>query len=207
MNPDPRIPADSDAPVETLYAGRWLTLRQRGHWEFVERNNPEGAAIIVAVTPDDRILFVEQYRVPIQCLTIEMPAGLVGDAGHTDDDSVAAAARRELIEETGYDCARVVALHSGPSSSGMSTEMMHFVRALDLRKVGPGGGDGTENIVVHEVPRSEAGAWLRAMAAKGYSIDPKLFAGLWFLDHADEERADEERADEGRADPQAAEPR
>ncbi|MGH8155091.1 MAG: DNA mismatch repair protein MutT, partial [Rhodanobacteraceae bacterium] len=40
-----------------------------------------------------------------------------------------------------------------------------------------------ENIVVHEVPRVEAGAWLRAMTGKGYSIDPKLFAGLWFLEH------------------------
>jgi ADP-ribose pyrophosphatase len=67
----------------------------------------------------------------------------------------------------------------------MSTEMMHFVRALDLRKVGEGGGDATEDIVVHEVPRGEAGAWLHAMTAKGYSIDPKLFAGLWFLEHAD----------------------
>lgn len=186
MTRDTRIPADADAPTGTLYAGQWLTLRRRGHWEFVERNNPEGAAIIVAVTPDDGVLFVEQYRVPIQRFTLEMPAGLIGDAGHESDDGVQVAARRELIEETGWDCARIVPLHSGPSSAGMSTEMMHFVRALDLRKVGPGGGDATENIVVHEVPRTTAGPWLRGMAAKGYSIDPKLFAGLWFLEHADD---------------------
>ncbi|WHZ18479.1 MAG: ADP-ribose pyrophosphatase [Rhodanobacteraceae bacterium] len=184
MNCDPRIPADAEVPVETLHAGQWLTLKRRGRWEFVERNNPQGAVIIVAVTPDDRLLFVEQYRVPIRQFTIELPAGLIGDAAHAGGDSVAGAARRELIEETGYDCARVVPLHSGPSSAGMSTEVMHFVRALDLRKVGDGGGDATENIVVHAVPRGEAGAWLHAMAGKGYSIDPKLFAGLWFLEHA-----------------------
>lgn len=183
MTRDPRTPADADAPVQVLHSGRWLTLKQRGRWEFVERNNPQGAVIIVAVTPAERVLFVEQYRVPIRRFTIEMPAGLIGDAGHTDDDGVAGAAMRELIEETGYRCARVMALHSGPSSAGMSTEMMHFVRAFDLTKVGPGGGDATENITVHEVPRREAGTWLRAMAAKGYSIDPKLFAGLWFLEH------------------------
>ncbi|HEX5960181.1 MAG TPA: NUDIX hydrolase [Rhodanobacteraceae bacterium] len=177
------LPGDGDAPVEVLHAGKWLTLKRRGRWEFVERNNPQGAVIIVAVTPAERVLFVEQYRVPIRQATIEMPAGLIGDAGHVDDDSVATAARRELIEETGWDCARVVPLHSGPSSAGMSTEIMHFVRALDLRKVGTGGGDATENIVVHEVPRREADAWLRAMSGKGYSIDPKLFAGLWFLEH------------------------
>lgn len=184
MNRDPRIPADADASDVILHAGKWLVLKQRGRWEFVERNNPQGAVIIVAVTPDDRVLFVEQYRVPIRSFTIEMPAGLIGDAGHADDDSVATAARRELEEETGWTCARVEPLHSGPSSAGMSTEMMHFVRALDLRKVGAGGGDATENIVVHAIPRNEAGAWLHVMMAKGYSIDPKLFAGLWFLEHA-----------------------
>lgn len=184
MNREDRIPADAAAPVEILHAGNWLTLKRRGRWEFVERKNPQGAVIIVAVTPDDRVLFVEQYRVPILQFTIEMPAGLIGDAGHAGDDSVADAARRELVEETGWTCACVVPLHSGPSSAGMSTEMMHFVRALDLRKVGAGGGDATENIMVHEIARAEAGTWLYSMSQKGYSIDPKLFAGLWFLEHA-----------------------
>lgn len=183
MSRDARIPKDADAPAETLLAGQWLTLKRRGHWEFVERNNPQGAVIIVAVTPAERVLFVEQYRVPIRQFTIEMPAGLIGDAGHADDEGIGVAAQRELIEETGWDCARVVLLHSGPSSAGMSTEMMHFVRALELTKVGPGGGDATESIVVHEIPRAQAGEWLREMSARGYSIDPKLFAGLWFLEH------------------------
>lgn len=176
------IPADADAEVATLYAGRWLNLKRRGRWEFVERVNPEGAVIIVAVTPEDCVLFVEQYRVPIRAFTIEMPAGLIGDAGHTEDDGALAAARRELVEETGWDCARVLPLHAGPSSAGMSTEMIHFVRALDLTRVGAGGGDATENITVHEIPRNEAGAWLQAKAGEGYSIDPKVFAGLWFLE-------------------------
>ena len=69
------------------------------------------------------------------------------------------------------------------SASDLSTEMITFVRASGLTRVGPGGGDETENIVVHEVPRREAGAWLFARAAEGYSIDPKLFAGLWFIEH------------------------
>ncbi|MEO6968749.1 MAG: NUDIX hydrolase [Rhodanobacteraceae bacterium] len=186
MSPDPRIPADAEASVEILHKGKWLTLKQRGRWEFVERNQPQGAVIIVAVTPDDRVLFVEQYRVPIRAFTIEMPAGLVGDLEHAGDEDVLQAARRELEEETGYAGACIVPLHSGPSSAGMSSEIMHFVRALDLRKVGDGGGDDTENIVVHEVPRAQAGTWLRDKAAEGYSIDPKLFAGLWFLEHAAE---------------------
>ncbi|MEW5836659.1 MAG: NUDIX hydrolase [Pseudomonadota bacterium] len=178
-----RIPDDAHAPVETLYQGRWLTMRQRGRWEYVERNNPGGAVIILAVTPEDRVLFVEQYRVPILQRTIEMPAGLVGDLAEQSDEGALIAAVRELEEETGYRCGRMEFIHEGPSSSGMSTEMIAFARAWDLEKVGPGGGDETEDIIVHEVPRTEAGAWLFARAAEGYSIDPKLFAGLWFLEH------------------------
>ena len=183
MTPAENVPADAHAPVETLCEGRWLSLRKRGRWEYAERNNPGGAVIILAVTPEDKVLFVEQYRVSILQNTIEMPAGLVGDLPDQADEGALLAAQRELEEETGYRCQRVEFIHTGPSSSGMSTEMIAFVRAWELEKVGPGGGDETENIVVHEVPRRDAGAWLFARAAEGYSIDPKLFAGLWFIEH------------------------
>ncbi|MDQ6645856.1 MAG: NUDIX hydrolase [Pseudomonadota bacterium] len=184
-DPVQRIPSDADAPVETLYEGKWLSLRKRGRWEYVERNNPGGAVIILAVTPQDKVLFVEQYRVAIRQKTIEMPAGLVGDLTDQADEGPLLAAQRELEEETGYRCKRIEFVHRGPSSSGMSTEMITFARARELEKVGPGGGDASENIVVHEVPRTQAGAWLFARAAEGYSIDPKLFAGLWFITHGD----------------------
>jgi ADP-ribose pyrophosphatase len=184
-DPSQSIPSDADAPVETLYKGKWLSLRKRGRWEYAERNNPGGAVIILAVTPQDKVLFVEQYRVAIQQKTIEMPAGLVGDLVDLTDEGPLLAAQRELEEETGYRCRRIEFVHRGPSSSGMSTEMITFARARDLEKVGPGGGDENENIVVHEVPRTEAGAWLFARAADGYSIDPKLFAGLWFIADGD----------------------
>lgn len=182
MNDKCVIP-DINTPVEVLHEGRWLTLKQRGSWEFVERNNPGGAVIIIAVTPEDRILFVEQFRVPIMQRTIEMPAGLVGDLDGMDDEDALLAACRELEEETGYACDDIRSLHAGPSSAGMSTEMMTFVRAHGLRKVGPGGGDDSEDIIVHEIPRDQAGAWLVARAREGYSVDPKLFAGLWLLDN------------------------
>ncbi len=181
-----RLPPDADSTPETLYQGQWLSLCKRGRWEYAERANPAGAVIIIAVTPDDKLLFVEQYRVPIQQYTIEMPAGLVGDIAGQADEGALLAARRELEEETGYRCQRVQFIHRGPSSSGMSTEMIAFVRAYDLEKIGEGGGDETENIIVHEIPRAEAGRWLFARAAEGYSIDPKLFAGLWFVEHEEQ---------------------
>ena len=173
-------PADSGAP-EVLAAGSYLRLVRRCGWEYAERANASAAVIVVAVTPEDRILFVEQQRIPIRCATIEMPAGLVGDT--SDSDTIEAAAARELEEETGWRAGRIEFLMIGPSSAGLSTEMIAFVRARDLVRVGPGGGDPTEDIIVHEVPRQEAARWLHERASAGYSIDPKLYAGLWFVDH------------------------
>lgn len=172
---------DRDAPLRPLYEGRWLRLMQRGRWEYAERVHGKGmAVIIVAATPEDEVLFVEQYRVPLGKKTIEMPAGLVGD--EHDDDTLADAARRELIEETGYEASDVEVLLTGPTSSGMSSERIAFVRATGLRRVGEGGGVGDEQIVVHRVPRAEAPAWLMRKHADGFEVDLKLWAGLWMLE-------------------------
>jgi ADP-ribose pyrophosphatase len=184
MNHVDRKPQDATAVPETLHQGRWLSLRRRGRWEYAERNNPGGAVIILAVTPEDNILFVEQYRVAVQQFTIEMPAGLVGDLSGSENEGALLAARRELEEETGYRCSHVTFVHEGPTSSGMSSEIIAYVRAHDLVKTGDGGGDESESIVVHEVPRKDAATWLLARRTEGYSIDPKLFAGLWFIEHA-----------------------
>lgn len=176
---------------QTLYEGDWLRLVRIGKWESCERTHGQGMAVIViAVTPDDAVLFVEQYRVPLGARTIEMPAGLVGD--DHDHDTLEAAARRELVEETGWEPATVEVLLVGPTSSGMSNERIAFVRARNLRKVGAGGGVDNEDITVHAVPRADAPAWLMRKYAEGYELDLKLWAGLWMIEHnPDGSRADE----------------
>lgn len=172
----------TDTAVVTLHAGRFLRLCQRGSWEFAERTNPQGAVVIVAVTPDDHVLLVEQYRIPIQSRTLEFPAGLVGDQQDFADESWRESAQRELLEETGWAAERIDSIMSGPSSAGMTTEMMHFVRASGLRQINAGGGDPSENITVHEVPRATIARFVAAKMAEGYAIDPKVYAGIYFLD-------------------------
>jgi ADP-ribose pyrophosphatase len=169
--------------TETLCNGKWLRLKRRGRWEYAERTNPGGGVMIIAVTPEDRLLFVEQYRPAIECMTIEMPAGLVGDVASSVGESAVDAAHRELVEETGYRAGRIEFLMEGPTSAGMSNEILAFVRAHDLVRVEAGGGDETEEITVHEVPRSEAARWLLERIRAGYSIDPKMFAGLYMLEN------------------------
>lgn len=173
--------ASGDASVETLYDGQWLRLLRRGRWEYAERTHGNGmAVIIIAVTPSDRIIFVEQFRVPLQGRTIEMPAGLVGD--QAGEDTLEDAARRELEEETGWRAGEVQVLLIGPTSSGMSNERIAYVRATGLRKVGDGGGVDGEDIIVHEVPVTEAPAWLMQKQREGYELDLKLWGGLWMVD-------------------------
>lgn len=171
--------------TQTLCNGRWLRLMRRGRWEFAERTNPGGGVIIIAVTPEDRVLFVEQWREAVRSRTIEMPAGLVGDLDGEPGESAVVAAEREILEETGWRAGRIEFLMAGPSSAGMTNEIMSFVRAYDLVREHAGGGDHTEDITVHEIPRADAAGWLVEKMHAGYSIDPKLFAGLYFLDHGD----------------------
>ena len=168
---------------EILYEGKWLRLVRRGQWESCERTHGAAgmAVIVIAVTPDDDVLFVEQYRHPLGAKTIEMPAGLVGD--DHDHDTLEDAARRELIEETGWRAERVEVLMTGPTSSGMSNERIAFVRARGLTRVGDGGGVGSEDITVHAVPRKGAAAWLVQKSREGYELDLKLWAGLWMIEH------------------------
>ncbi|WP_133478995.1 NUDIX hydrolase [Cognatilysobacter segetis] len=192
---------DRHAPLTTLHEGKWLRLVQRGRWEYAERVHGQGmAVIIIAATPDDEVLFVEQFRVPLGRRTIEMPAGLVGD--ERDDDTLAEAARRELVEETGWEASKVDVLLVGPTSSGMSSERIAFVRATGLRRVGEGGGTEDEQITVHHVPRAEAPAWLMRKHAEGYEVDLKLWGGLWMLDREPDGRpidASSQRADDAAA--------
>ena len=173
----------SQNDVTTLYQGRWLRLSKRGSWEYAERTNPGGAAIILAITPESKVIFIEQFRAPIQKRTIEFPAGLIGDEPEAAEEEASNAAARELEEETGWRPAVVDYVHGGPSSAGMSTEYQHFFRARQLTRVGPGGGLPGENITVHEIDLAHAATFLVERMQAGFAVDPKVYAGLYFLSH------------------------
>ena len=159
---------------------RFLRMIERAGWYFVERPNSKGVVTILPLTRERRLIFVEQLRAPLRRKVIEFPAGLMGDeAGHENEDPVIAA-RRELVEETGYAAQDMELVATTATSPGMANEMVHFVLAWNLDRVGPGGGVDSEDIVVHEVPMGEARAWLRQRERDGIVIAAKVFAGLYF---------------------------
>jgi ADP-ribose pyrophosphatase len=163
-----------------LGESRFLRLIERDGWSFVERPNSKGVVTILPLTRERRLIFVEQFRTPLASNVIEFPAGLMGDeSGHEHEDPVVAASR-ELIEETGYQAQDLELVATTATSPGMANEMVHFVLAWNLDRVGPGGGIDNENIVVHEVPIGEVRAWLRARERDGLIIAGKVFAGLYF---------------------------
>ena len=161
-----------DEDAETVWQGRYLTVRQQGTWEYAERSGGIEAAVIVAVTGERELLLIEQFRVPTGRMCLELPAGLVGD--DTAGESVADAARRELEEETGYRAGHVEDRGSFYSSPGMTSESFTIVLASDLVRTGDGGGQAEEDITVHRVPLGEAAAFVAAKRREGLGIDAKL---------------------------------
>ncbi|WP_423822196.1 NUDIX hydrolase [Salinisphaera sp. SPP-AMP-43] len=169
------------AELQTLYEGDYLRLQRIDTWEFVVRANARGAVVIVAVTPDDELLLVEQPRPALGRSVLELPAGLVGDIAGEEDEALAVAAARELEEETGYRAARMTYMTGGPPSAGLSAETLWFYRAHELTRIHDGGGDDSEQITVHAVPMHEVDDWLAAREAEGTPVDPKIYTGLYFI--------------------------
>ncbi|SEQ40767.1 ADP-ribose pyrophosphatase [Solimonas aquatica] len=173
--------SDPQADIQELHRGRFLRLVRDRHWEYVSRVNSSGAGFILAVTDAQELLLVEQYRLPLQARCIELPAGMIGDEHEFRHESIEASAIRELEEETGYRGAQAEILISGPVAAGLTSEMLHLVRVTDLTKVGPGGGVPGEDITVHRVALREVDGWLRARAAEGLLIEPRIYTALYFL--------------------------
>lgn len=166
---------------EVLAEGRFMGLARTGQWEYAYRVGTDGAVVLIAVTPEERLLLVEQFRPALRKRVLELPAGLSGDDEEKRGEALAEAAQRELIEETGYRAGRMIELRSGPASAGLSSETMTFFLAEDLEKVGAGGGDAQEDIVVHEVPLGEVERWLEEYSEEtGCLVDLKIFSGLYF---------------------------
>ncbi len=164
-----------DREIQTLHQGRHLSMLTNGTWEYATRNVARPAVGIVAITPNGNVVLVEQYRPAIARKIIELPAGLAGDIAGSEDEALLEAAKRELLEETGYTAARWTEMIHGYSSPGLTDESITLFLAQDLTRRGEGGGEQDENIRVHEVPLSEVLQWLRQRNAPA---DLKLLAGL-----------------------------
>ena len=166
---------------ESLARGRFVELLKDGRWEFVRRVGARGAVFVLAVTPGDELVLVEQHRVPVRARTLELPAGIYGDDDSPAHETPEQCALRELEEETGYRGTRAHVLITGPVAPGLATEIMYLVRVENLTRVHAGGGVGAEDIVVHTVPLARVEAWFEERRRAGLMVEPRIYAGLHFL--------------------------
>lgn len=98
-------------------------------WDIIDH---KGAAAVVAVREDGKLLMVRQYRYALGRETLEIPAG--GLNGR--QEPTAAAARRELEEETGYTCEALELLTSIYTTVAFCNEKIDIYLARGLRKLG-----------------------------------------------------------------------
>ena len=164
----------SDEPEQIQWQGKFITARTRGKWEYVTRARGIRAAVILAIDAEDHVLLVEQYRVPLGKACLELPAGLIGDDDSSPDEDPAAAAARELEEETGYRAERIEVIGEFYSSPGMVSESFTLVRAYGLTQVGPGGGTENEDITVHRVALAHLSQFVEMARSRGLGIDVRL---------------------------------
>jgi ADP-ribose pyrophosphatase len=139
-------------------------------WEALERVGIGGIVVMVGVTPAGNVILERQFRPPVGRDVIELPAGLV-----ESDETMEVAAKRELIEETGWSAGKLEFLAEGPISTGASTESLRAYLCTDLERVGKNGGDDNEIIEVIEVPLHNVQEFLRDRQNQGMLVDLKVF--------------------------------
>lgn len=127
-------------------------------------------AQIVPITADDEAVLVRQYRHGAGRVTLEIPGGLVDP-----DETPAAAAARECLEETGYRAASVVSLGSVNPNPALFNNRLYSFYARGVVRVGEIANTASEHTEVMLVPVRE----LPALLADG-TIDHALVAGTLY---------------------------
>lgn len=120
---------------EKIFTGRVISLQvdevqlpngQKSKREIVKH---PGAVAIIPITDAGKIVMVEQFRKPLERTVVEIPAGKL-EKGEEPEET----ARRELEEETGYECQSLEWLISFYTSPGFADEIVHLYVAKGLTK-------------------------------------------------------------------------
>ncbi len=137
-------------------------------WDFVSHRM--GAACVLAVRPDGKLLMVRQYRNALERVTLEVPAGKRDSV--TEETRICA--ERELLEETGYEAGKIEKLLSLKSTVAFCDEMIDVYLATDLKKVGDQHLDESESIDIEAWELSD----LMDMCYSGKLQDAKTVAAI-----------------------------
>ena len=143
-----------------------------GHRSVREWIEHPGAAAVIPILPDNRIILVRQYRYPVAKVTLEVPAGKLDKVG--EDPLVCA--ERELSEETGYTAKKIWKLTTIATTVGFTNEMIHLYAAKDLTP-GKKHPDDDEFINTVKIPLADA----VKLVESGEIIDAKSIISILML--------------------------
>ena len=113
---------------------------------------------VVAVTPDDRVVLVWQYRHGLGRVGVELPAGVVDAA----DPSPEVAARRELLEETGYGGGAWRPLGVASANPATHSNLTYSFLAVGVEPVAPPAPEATEDIRILTASAAEVARMIEA---------------------------------------------
>ncbi|WP_100010733.1 NUDIX hydrolase [Lentibacillus sediminis] len=144
--------------TETIYQGKVIHLQvdevtlPNGKTAKRELVKHPGAVAVIPITKDNKIVFVEQYRKPLEKSLIELPAGKLDEG-----ESPLTAAVRELEEETGYTTTQLTYIASFYTSPGFADELMHLYITDQIEPLEyPASADEDEFVEVLELTLDEA---------------------------------------------------
>jgi ADP-ribose pyrophosphatase len=111
---------------------------------------------VIPLTSDEQVVMVEQWRHGTRSVHLETPGGLMDD-GETPEQC----ARRELLEETGYEAGEIVRLGTVHPNPAIQNNLQHYVLATNCRRVAAPALDNAEDIMVRLVPLAEVPDMIR----------------------------------------------
>jgi len=138
-------------PIFDLYRRR-STNPRRGERNFYLLT-PSNWVNIIPLTSDGQVVMIRQWRHGISDFTLEIPGGMVDP----EDRSPRAAARREMIEESGYDSRKITALGKVHPNPAIQPNYCYSFLADDVRLIAAPQFHGDEEIGVVKVPLSDVG--------------------------------------------------
>ncbi|MEN2766116.1 NUDIX hydrolase [Ornithinibacillus xuwenensis] len=149
---------------ETIFEGKIVKLQvddvrlPNGKTSKRELIKHPGAVAIIPITKDNKIIFVEQYRKPLEKSIIEIPAGKLEPGEDPERTAI-----RELEEETGYTTSKLTKVASFYTSPGFADELMHIYITSDLEKLEqPPAQDEDEFVELIELSLDEAKRFVEA---------------------------------------------
>lgn len=127
---------------------------------------------VIALTKEKDVVLIEQYRQGIEEITLEIPGGMI-DADENHED----AAKRELLEETGYSSNKIVYLGKSRPNPAIQNNWMHHYLALDCEKTGETDFDEHESVITKLVRLDK----IESLITSGAITHSLVLAGFYYL--------------------------